>query len=260
MPSGFVRGALVAYMPTFGQPVPNVIVFQFNPETITHTWQAAVAARTPPPKQGTSKEAHGTCPEEAPCPSGGNPLAVCGMPAESFSFTLVMNADSDLPGLNADPLAPTLGIYSRLAALEMLLYPTGAGGSSGLMASAAANLSSNPSNAPASGNGASSPQVPQSTVPVVIFVWGANRIVPVRVASLTITEKLYDASLNPTYAEAQINMTVLTPEELYDLAHNQSDPLARLANMAYLYTQAQRQAFAVLNWQSAAQAQIGMIP
>ena len=31
---------------------------------------------------------------------------------------------------------------------------------------------------------------------------------------LTITEKLYDATLNPTHAEAQLTLRVLTPAEL----------------------------------------------
>ena len=57
-----------------------------------------------------------------------NPLAVQGMPGESFSFTIAMDANDEI----ADGSAPTAalakvsGIYSRLAALEMLLYPTGA--------------------------------------------------------------------------------------------------------------------------------------
>ncbi len=74
-------------------------------------------------------------------------------------------------------------------------------------------------------------------VPIVLFVWGIGRIVPVRVTSLTITEKLYDVALNPTYAEAQISMTVLTPQDLGDL----QGPLATVALAANDYTLALRQ-------------------
>ena len=44
--SGFVmKGALVEFMPTFlPVPLPNVIVFQYNPETMTHTWTQPEAA------------------------------------------------------------------------------------------------------------------------------------------------------------------------------------------------------------------------
>ena len=40
-------------------------------------------------------------------------------------------------------------------------------------------------------------KVPVDTMPVVLFVWGLGRILPVRVTTLTLTEKLYDVSLNP---------------------------------------------------------------
>ena len=51
-------------------------------------------------------------------------------------------------------------------------------------------------------------------MPVTLFIWGAGRIVPVRVTGLTITEKLYDSALNPIHAEAQLTLRVLTPAEL----------------------------------------------
>src|SRR6185312_9720307 len=47
MANKFMRGALVEFVPTFGIPIPNVIVFQLNPETMTHAWTPAEAA--PPP-------------------------------------------------------------------------------------------------------------------------------------------------------------------------------------------------------------------
>ncbi len=109
MAGKFIRGALIEFMPTFLIPLPNVIIFQFNPETMTHRWtqpEAAAGASAP----------------------GGNPLAVKGVPGEGFSFTLVMDTlDMIADGSPvAQGLAETTGIYTRLAALEMLQYPTGA--------------------------------------------------------------------------------------------------------------------------------------
>jgi hypothetical protein len=212
----FLRGAFIAYMRTFGLPVPNVIVFQFNPETITHSFQQA-GPRFAAASAGSSSKQSDT--------GGTNPQATSGAPPESFSFTLSLNADSDLPGISADPLAEETGIYSRLAALEMLLFPLDDSGSSGLLGSVSAALGGGKS------QGAS---VPAAQVPTVIFVWGPGRIVPVRVSSLTITERLFDANLNPTYAEVQLQLTVLTPQELTNLGPN--DPLAELASTAYNYT------------------------
>jgi hypothetical protein len=236
--SVLLKGALISFMPTFLVPVPNVIVFQYNPETLTHTWSQPEAA-APSPGQQTN-----------------NPMAVKGTPGESFSFTIAVDANDEI----ADGSAPTAaiaevsGVYSRLAALEMLLYPASAGTSGllGAVSSAAANLL---------GGGSSGPttSVPDSTMPVVLFVWGPGRIVPVRVTGLTITERLYNGTLSPTHAEAQLSLRVLTPAELA-WAGRDPDVLGRLATVAYDYTLDLRQALALANLANAAESIIGMIP
>jgi hypothetical protein len=230
MSGSYIRGALVEFMPTVLVPLPNVIIFQYNPETVTHTW-------TQPASAGVQ----------------GNPLAVKGMPGESFSFTLVMDANDQIG--EGNPLAVASGIYSRLAALEMLLYPTGSGGLSGLLGQVSAGAASAASAIGGSSSGASA-TVPTSTVPTVLFIWGPGRIVPVRVTGLTINEKIYDTLLNPTHAEAQVQLHVLTPDELA----NVTGPLASLADAAYAYSQGLRQALALANLANAAESIIGMIP
>ena len=106
MPSKYLRGALIQFIDTFPRPTPMVIIFQFNPETMTHGWQPAKAA------EGVAGQ-----------PAG--PLAVAGSPEESFSFTLAMDAnDMIAAGGASGELAAASGVYSRLAALEMLLFPT----------------------------------------------------------------------------------------------------------------------------------------
>jgi hypothetical protein len=186
----------------FGVSAPNIIVFQYNPETLRHTWTQPQSAAT-----------------EA------NPLAVKGLPGESFSFTLAMDVTDQIAEGNAVAQldAETNGIYARIAALEKLLFPV-------------------PSN-PAGGKRA----VPASQVPAVLFVWGAGRVVPVRVTSLTFTEKLFDASLNPTHAEAVIELKVLTKKELDAV----SGPLKQVTQAAYDYTNARRDVLAALNLNNA---------
>jgi hypothetical protein len=236
--SGVVlKGALVSFSPTFIPiPIPNVIVFQYNPETMTHTW--------------TQPEADSAAGKET-----SNPLAVQGMPGETFSFTIAMDANDEI----ADGSAPTAaiaeatGVYSRLASLEMLLYPTGT--SNALVGAVSAAISS------ALGGSSSGPTrtVPQSVMPVTLFIWGPGRIVPVRVTGLTITEKLYDGALNPTHAEAQVSLRVLTPAEL-TAASADDDVLGNLATIAYTYTLTLRQALALANLANAAESIIGMLP
>jgi hypothetical protein len=239
MAGKYLKGAFIQMMPTILVPLPNIIIFQYNPETMTHTW-------TPAAKDTTTT------------PGGGqpNPLAVKGLPGESFSFTLVMDSNDMIADGSpvAVGLATATGIYSRLAALEMLLYPTGAFAGGSLLGTVSASL-------PSSIGGSTSAQtdrtVPQSTLPTVLFVWGPGRILPVKVKTLTITEKLYDALLlNPTHAEAQIGIDVLTPDEIVAI----QDSLQQVAQTAYEYSQGLRQALALANLANAAESIIGMLP
>lgn len=235
--SGFVlKGALVEFAPTFLPiPLPNVIVFQYNPETMTHTW--------------TQPEAAGGAGTET-----SNPLAVKGMPGEEFSFTIAMDSDDDIANSSfTAPLAEVSGLYSRLAALEMLLYPTGT--SNALVGAVSAAISS----ALGGGGGGPTRTVPASVMPVTLFIWGPGRIVPVRVTALTITEQLYDQALNPVHAQAQVSLRVLTPAELV-AASADNDVLGGLASIAYTYTLTLRQTLAVANLANAAASIIGMIP
>jgi hypothetical protein len=231
--SGFyLKGALVAFTDSFPLPIPNVTVFQYNPETMTHGWTPATAA-----------------PQEPGHPS--NPLAITGQPQETFSFTLAMDSNDSIAdgSLVAAGLAKASGLYSRLAALEMLLFPS-APLASALIGSVTAALG-------IGGSSSSTQQVPAAQLPMVLFVWGPGRIVPVRVSALSITEKLYDATLlNPTHVEAQITLSVPTPEDLDVLR----GPLKTLANAAYTYSQDLRQALAIANFANAATSIVGMLP
>jgi hypothetical protein len=75
------------------------------------------------------------------------------------------------------------------------------------------------------------------------------------VTSLTITEKLYDGLLNPTHADAQLGLRVLTAEELAAA----SDTLGSLAKTAYNYSMGLREVEAVANLINSAESIIGML-
>ena len=199
-----MKGALVEFAETFGASTPNVIVFQFNPETLRHTFSQPQSAS-----------------------SGSNPLAVQGMPGDTFSFTMSMEVtDQIIDGNDAAQLDARMnGIYSRLSALEMLMFPV-----------------------TAATPGGGDRDVPAFQLPTVLFVWGPGRIVPVRVTSLSITEKLFDSLLNPTHAEATIELRVVTTQELDSL----TGPLKAIAQAAYHYTQHKRELLALVNINNAA--------
>jgi hypothetical protein len=216
MAGKFIKGALVEFMPTFLVPIPNVIIFQYNPETMTHTWNQAQSAR-----RGWYER------------EGSNPLAVSGVPGESFSFTIAVDAKDMIADGSpvAEGIATVSGVYSRLAALEMLLYPTGAFDGGGLVGSVSASVSVGEGGFSVGGSASATVErtIPESQIPTVLFVWGPGRILPVRVTQLTITENLYDEFLNPIHAEAQLGLQVLTPEELQFV----TGPLRDVAKGAY---------------------------
>ncbi len=225
-------------MQTFLLPLPNVIIFQFNPETMTHTWSPAQAL-------GVSS-------------TNSNPLAVKGTPGESFSFSLAMDANDMIADGSpvAEGIATVSGVYTRLAALEMLLHPESGSGAS-LLGSVSVSIGAGGISFGGSASAGVKRNVPAAQLPTVLFVWGPGRILPVKVTTLTITEKLYDpVLLNPTHAEAQIGLQVLTPEELNFV----SGPLAEVAKVAYIYSQGLRQALAIANLANSAESIIGMLP
>ena len=98
------KGALVVLRA--GNPVPSVIPFQYNPETIQRTLQPQISA---------------------PAESGGpSPPTLQGPPIQTISFDLDFDATDQLE--KADPLAVSEGILPQLAALELIMYPTPAKG------------------------------------------------------------------------------------------------------------------------------------
>jgi hypothetical protein len=245
MPGAVLKGALISFLPAgaLGVPsLPNVVVFQINPESMTHTWTEAAA----PPPAGDGK-------------ANADPLAVAGVPGETFSFTLFLDANEEIADPNRNPVGAALagvsGVYPRLSALEMLQYPTGSV-AAGLLGQVSASISASGLNVSVSVTSSSQQNVPASQVPVVLFVWGPQRIVPVRVTALTITERLYDAALNPIHAEAQITLRVLTPQEVVAV----QGPMQAVALVAYSYTQNLRQVQAAANLGDSAATIIGMLP
>jgi hypothetical protein len=251
------KGALVQYLPTW-PATPVVTVFQYNPESMVHTW-------TQPEPTGK------------PGVESSNPVAVPGMPGESFQFTIFLDSDDDavspLPALQQS--AQVSGVGTRLAALEMLLYPLGSGQAPGSQAAGGqpSGGQAAPGSAPqpgallgtvsaAGGSGSSSGptwSLPNSTVPIVLFAWNSTRIVPVRVTTLTITETLYDTDLNPTHAQAQLSLRVITPTELA-AANPAAGTPADLAMAAYNRTLTTRRQWAANNTASPPISITAMLP
>jgi hypothetical protein len=232
MPGKYLRGALISFTETFPLPVPNLIMFQYNPEKLTHGWTPAATG-----SRNRNQLGHA--------------LAVTSEPSETFGFSLYMDATDSIAddGVIGEALGTVSGVATRIAALEMLLFPTAPRGG-GLVGSIRAALSGTPSNVRS---------VPQQYLPTVLFVWGPGRILPVRVSALSITETLYHPLLLvPTHAEAQVTLEVLKSEQLahLDLV---GGPLGALAKGAHSYTKTVREALAIANLGNAVGSVTGML-
>lgn len=117
------------------------------------------------------------------------------LPRETITFTLILDATDDLerPGEHSHTVES--GIYPQLSALELLLYPQ------------------NSKHRHKSFLGISLSRRTKDQ-PLTLFIWGKNRILPVRVTELHITEEMFDPVLNPIRASIEVTLQVLTDEDL----------------------------------------------
>jgi hypothetical protein len=214
----FLKGALVAYTSQFLGPIPNVIVFQYNPEQLSRT----LAYRTAPPDPSNAGGAR----EDV--------LRVQGPPVENVTLSLVLDAADQLGEPEKHPHVVAFGLQPALAALELLLYPPNA------------QVLVNRTLAQAG-----SAQLCPADVPLVLFVWGPARVLPVRLTNFSVTEEAFDQVLNPIRAKVELGMRVLSYMELKETS---------LGYNAYLATQVQKEVLARLNLANTAEQIVGMLP
>jgi hypothetical protein len=169
-----LKGALVAIDPL--RPLPTVIVFQYNPETLTRRIEARTAGG----------DAAGGDRTEV--------LRLAGPPKETITLAAEIDGSDEVGGLHAGRLAT--GIYPTLSALELLLYPQSRVVIANASLAAAGVLDILPPEAP-----------------LVLFVWGAERVLPVRLESFSITEEAHDALLNPVRAKVDLSLQVLSAHD-----------------------------------------------
>src|SRR5262249_31448184 len=122
--------------------------------------------------------------------------------------------------------AKRVGVADRLAALKKLTLPSeGSAGDRITIAVATARVTIVRANR----------QAVRPTVPVVLFVWGPGRILPVRVTSFSVEETLFSPSLHPIQATVTLGLEVLTP----DVFKSQRDITTDIAVAAYNFAKSQ---------------------
>ena len=171
---------MIEYGSDFLGPLPNVVIFQFNPESLTRSIQ--IPAR---PTGGAARETT----------QAGEPSI------EKITLKAQFSAADGMGTGNV--LARTMGVGPRLAALEKMVNP--ASKLSGLIGAAIDAIGD-----AVGAGGADEPRqtIPREKYPRILFIWGPFRVLPVVIESMSITELQYDFLLNPIQADVSIGLAV----------------------------------------------------
>jgi len=147
----------------------GTIMLQYNPETLTRSLKAQPVGDQPDRTEILRLKA----------------------PAlETIRGEVEIDATDQLAA--SDPVAISLGIGPQLSALELLVYPS----SQTLIANE--NLSQS-----------GTLEILPMDSALTVFAWNRNRITPVLITDIEITEQWFDRQLNPLRAKVSLNMRVL---------------------------------------------------
>jgi hypothetical protein len=218
-----LRGALIQYSGGPIGPVPNVVIFQFNPESMSRTLQ--IPQR---PTGATQRET---------TQAGEKTF-------EKISFKAHFSAVDMLA--DGMVLAQLFGIGPQLAALEKMVLPSSK--LAGLIGAAIDAIGD------ALGGGADDPPaqpIPRETYPRILFIWGLTRVLPVSIDSMSINELEYDALLNPLRAEVDLSLTVNAIDACSDDV---------LAKGALEYSTLAKEAQAIANLANTAKQIVELVP
>lgn len=251
-----LKGALIYFGAPMLIPIPNIIVFQYNPETMSRTltpWQ--------PPTREMSFSDAGAGTRAGLTGAQRYSLSQPYDPAETFSLVLELDATDALEHPDTHPVASLTGVADRLAAIEMLMYPPGDSLLGGLLGSVSASVSFGSGGVSASLGGAAAAKIEDQKVPIVLFFWGPGRIVPVRITSLVVEEQQYSPLLYPLRAKATLGVRVLDLDDLVTITGDPADGAAvEIAKACYKFTRAQKEALAMANLANSVESIIGMLP
>jgi hypothetical protein len=167
-----IKGAIIG-MDIFN-PLASIVVFQYNPDTVTRTLQAQTAG-----EGGARSEV----------------TRLKGAPIETIKLDVEIDATDQLE--QGDGLATSTGIYPQLSALEMLLYPKSALVIANTVLLAVGTL-----------------EIIPPTGPLTVLVWGLKRVLPVKLTEFSITEEAYDVGLNPIRAKVGLGLRVLSYNDM----------------------------------------------
>jgi hypothetical protein len=219
-----MHGALVQLVEELGIIVPLVIAFQYNPAKVTRGFETWNPFATDPQNQAAQ-----------------TPMVQPFDPQETYGFELEIDGTDDLAAGN--PLAMTVGITPRIAALRKLIEPT-----EGVVGDLVASVSALA--------GGAARQADKPEVPITLFVLGPGTIVPVRVTQLSVEVTEFLPSLHPHMATVTLSLRVLTP----DVFKCKKGTAVNVAVAAYKFTKVQEDALALAVAAGGASEVLSMLP
>jgi len=134
---------------------------------------------------------------------------------ESIGFDIRLDATDKLN--DGDAITEQFGIAPQLSTLELMVHPK----EESLVGQALGSLLGSP-------GGFSFTKKPNP--PLILFIWGRKRVLPVNINSLNVTESEFSTDLNPIRATVSVNLTVIEGKSL-----------------PYMYTKVMKEAMSVLN-------------
>jgi hypothetical protein len=205
-----IKGGVALVDPDQGT-VLKLIGLQYNPETLTRSFQV----------QGVGGEAGDRL----------DVLRLKGPPIETIKVEAELDATDALEHPDRNTTTAALGLQPQLAALETLVYPDSATIRSNQNLAQAGTLELTP-----------------AQTPLVLFVWSKNRIIPVRITEMSVTEEGFDPSLNPLRAKVSLTMRTLSVNDF---------PTDHRGTSLYLAYQETKERFSALN-EGATLSQLGI--
>jgi len=113
---------------------------------------------------------------------------------EIITFDIRLDATDKLN--DGDPITEQFGIMPQLCTLELMVYPK----SESMLGEALGALL---------GSSGGFSFTRGENPPMILFIWGRKRVLPVNINSMNITETEFSTDLNPIRAKVSVNLTVI---------------------------------------------------
>jgi len=203
-----IKGGLVLIDPDTAQ-VQRVIALQYNAESLRRELRAQESGEA-----GTDRA---------------EPTRFKGVALETISFEADLDATDQLEFPDQHASAVAHGLAPQIALLESLSQPSSAQlrkvnsqASSGML------------------------EIAPMLAPLLLLVWGASRVIPVKLTSFSVTEQAFDPALNPIHAKASFGLRVLTVDDLGFASKGGALFMSHLRNREQLAAKAQPVSLATL--------------